>query len=142
STKRCIMPSYLAFTAKPGCEDQINKAYAKQRGDKAAWLVYSEKIIKEEIEFIQSPEGAGSYSHVRSQLHTVEDWNKIFPDYACGSGFIRINPRGVDNTFEVNEVAKFLITHRHLFAKIEGLDALCNEVLEVCGIRKPKAQAA
>lgn len=137
-----MMPTFLSFTAKPGCEDKINEAYAKQRGDTSAWLVYSEKIIKQEIAFIQSPEGAGCFSHVRAKLHTVEDWNTIFPDYACGSGFLRINPRGVDNTDEVNEVSKFLINHRDWFAKVEGLDALCSHALEVSGIRKSRSRAA
>ena len=124
------MSAFVSFTAKPGCEDRINEAYAKLTKGREPWLIYSQRVIKEEIAYIHSPEGEGSFSHVRSSLHTVEDWNRIFPDYALGSGFVRVNPRGVDNSAEVKRVARFVIDSRELFDKVEGLDAICSNTAQ------------
>ena len=46
------MGTYMEFKAKPGCEDQINAAYAAMTGDPDDWLVYSDRAIESEIAFI------------------------------------------------------------------------------------------
>ena len=84
------MGTYVTFRAKPGCEDQINEAYAAMTGLASDFLVFSDKIIRSEIEFIHSPEG-DDQKHLRPYLKTVSDWNKVFPVYEPGTGNIKIS---------------------------------------------------
>jgi len=118
------MGAYLTFEAKPGCEDQINAAYAAMTGEPSNWLVYSDGVIKSEIAFIQSPAG-DAQAHMRSWLHTVDDWNRAFTVWRSGTGQIKLS--GVDDEDEdrvtsIKRDIRFILDNRMLFAAITGLD--------------------
>lgn len=118
------MGTYLEFKAKPGCEDQINAAYAAMTGEPADWLVYSDKIIESEIAYIHSPAGKAQ-AHMRSWLNTVDDWNKAFTVWRSGTGQIKLS--GVDDkdkerVIGIKDDIKFILDNRMLFEAITGLD--------------------
>lgn len=118
------MGSYLDVCAKPGCEQQINEAYAKHMGDPQAWLVYSDEIIRSKIAYIHSPAGT-SQAHLREYLHTVEDWNHLFSIWKTGTGQLKLS--GVDDDDltcieHIRRTVAFVLDHRMLFQSITGLD--------------------
>ena len=120
------MGTYLELKAKPGCEDQINQAYAAHRGDAKHWLVYSDKIIEEEIRYIHSPKGAAQ-AHLRPYLKTLKDWQRVFPALKSGTGQLKLS--GLEFSEEESEEKRrliadiaFILNHRMLFSSIEGLD--------------------
>lgn len=121
------MGTYVTFSAKPGCADQINAAYAKTTGSDG-WLVYSASVIDNEIAYIQSPAGKAQ-AHLRPHLKTVEDWNRLFPSFREGTGQIKISGIADDEMCGplprreyVRRSIAFLLEHRMLFARIDGLD--------------------
>ena len=114
------MGTYLEFKAKPGCEDQINAAYAAMTGEPADWLVYSDKIIESEIAYIHSPAGKAQ-AHMRSWLNTVDDWNKAFTVWRSGTGQIKLS--GVDDkdkerVIGIKDDIKFILDNRMLFEAV------------------------
>lgn len=119
------MGTYVNFVAREGCEDQINAAYARLVGDEKQFIVYSEAVIRKEIEYIQSPAG-DDQAHLR-YIKTVEDWNRVFGS-VMGSGRGQIKISGLDEEYELEEWTRlkrdiaFLIEHFALFKKIDGLD--------------------
>jgi hypothetical protein len=114
------MGTYVTFRAKPGCEDQINEACAAMTGLASDFLVFSDKIIRSEIEFIHSPEG-DDQKHLRPYLKTVSDWNKVFPVYEPGTGNIKISALQNEDVSKVRQSISFLIRHRDLFSEVKGL---------------------
>ena len=118
------MGTYLEFTAKPGCEDQLNAAYAAHTGRADDFLVYSDKVIAAEIAFIHSPSGQGQ-AHLRRHLHTVEDWSRIFPMLRAGRGQRKLSGIGEDERERIANLRRdirFILDHRMLFQSITGLD--------------------
>lgn len=118
------MGTYLELKAKPGCEDQINTAYAAMTGEKNDWLVYSDRIIESEIAFIHSPAGKGQ-AHMRSWLNTVDDWNKAFAVWRSGTGQIKLSGVDDEDKERVTNIARdiqFILDNRMLFEAITGLD--------------------
>lgn len=116
------MGTYVTFQAKPGCNDQINAAYRAKIGPHDDWIVYSASVIEQEIAFIHSPAGQ-TQAHLRHQLHSVADWNRMFYVLREGVGQIKIS--GIDNEEQREKTRKdiaFLLEHRMLFARIDGLD--------------------
>ena len=118
------MGTYLEFKAKPGCEDQINAAYAAMTGDPDDWLVYSDRGIKSEIAFIHSPAGEAQ-AHMRSWLNTVDDWNNAFTVWRSGTGQIKLS--GVDDEDKervtgIERDIQFILDNRMLFEAVTGLD--------------------
>lgn len=122
------MGTYVEFQAKPGCEDQINAAYAAITGKPDDYIVNSATTIAAEIAYIHSPQGKAQ-KHLRPYLKTVSDWNGIFPIFRCGTGHIKVS--GSDGEEEAARVAEikrdiqFILDNRMLFARITGLDDAC-----------------
>ena len=121
------MGTYVTFTAKPGCADQINAAYAKEIGGNDS-LVYSARVIMDEIAYIHSPAGE-SQAHLRPHLKTVKDWNQVFPALREDTGQIKISWIADDEMCDllprrehIRKSIAFLLEHRMLFARIDGLD--------------------
>lgn len=118
------MGTYLEFRAKPGCEDQLNAAYAAMTGKPEDWLVYSEKIILSEIAWIHSPKGERQ-AHLRRFLRTVNDWEKCFPVLKVGYGRFKlsgIEEEEAERIATIKRDIKFILEHRMLFRLIDGLD--------------------
>jgi hypothetical protein len=118
------MGTYLEVVAKPGCEDQINAAYAKTTGKAGDYLVYSDSVIKSEIAYIHSPEGE-SQAHLRISLKTVDDWNEFYPGMRVGEGSAKLSGIDDDDAAGIEDIKRtvaFVLEHRMLFSSIKGLD--------------------
>lgn len=120
------MGTYLEFKAKPGCENQINQAYAEHRGNAKEWLVYSDDIIAEEIRYVHSVEGEGQ-AHLRPYLTSVQDWERVFPALKSGTGQLKLSglelsEEGLEEKQQLVSDIAFVLRHRMLFSSIEGLD--------------------
>lgn len=122
------MGAYVDLTARPGCEEQINQAYALCVGRPDAWLVYSRGIIETEIAYVHSEAAPKDQHHMRVWLHTVEDWEKALPTLKVGMGQIKVS-RGLSTDeesaaeeAEIRRDMKFVLDHRFLFSTVTGLD--------------------
>lgn len=115
------MGTYFELVAKPGCEDQINAAYAASLGKEGNYLVYSDKIIESEIAYIHSPKGKGQ-EHMRAWLHTVRDWNQAFPAFRSGTGQIKLSVDDDESINKIKLIIKFVLENRMLFKSVKGLD--------------------
>lgn len=131
------MGTYLDLEAKRGCEDQINELYRQMTGNPNDFLVYSDEVIRSEIEYIHSPAGE-SQAHMRPWLRTVQDWNMHFPTCRSGTGQIRLTGVGemlrnvsnpetkvdeeVQRVLQTQRDVQFVLDNRLLFKKIWGLD--------------------
>jgi hypothetical protein len=115
------MGTYVYFTAKEGCEDQINAAYRALTGDADEFIVYSTEVISKEIAVIHSPEGE-SQAHLRASLKTPADWNRLFPAWRSGTGQIKISSFETDERSALQRDVAFLLEHRMLLAEVTGLD--------------------
>lgn len=115
------MGTYLRFVAKPGCEDQINDAYSAISMDPKQWLVYSERVIADEIAFIHSSAGE-SQAHLRRHVRTMQDWESHFPNMRRGTGKIKLSAINDERESPIKRDIKFIIEHRKLFKSIDGID--------------------
>lgn len=116
------MGTYVQFQAKPGCADKLNERYVQKCPGDYPWIVYSARVIADEIRFIHSPEGA-SQAHLRPYLQSVADWSRIFPALREGTGQIKISGIGDEARRDVvKRAVLFLLTQQSLLSSIEGLD--------------------
>lgn len=116
------MKTSLEFVSKPGCEEQINKAYAQLTGIKDDWLVYSERVIMEEIAFMNSGEGRNHRAHLRDTLKTVADWDICFPDHAHGTGYVPLVANRQFDGARIKRDIEFVYQNQLLFQSIDGLE--------------------
>ena len=115
------MGTYVTLIAKPGCADQINQAYEMETGIPKNFLVYSEKVITEEIAFIHSQQGADQ-CHLRNSLNTTSDWETLFPILKVGMGQIKLSGCSDDDAECIRLDLLFVWSHESLFERIEGLE--------------------
>lgn len=118
------MGTYLQLEAKPGCEAQVNEAYAAITGKTGDFLVYSAEVIQAEIAYIHSAEGSAQ-AHLRRSLRTVADWNRLFPSERAGTGSLKLSGLDDEDAAAVDQakrVIAFILANRMLFARIDGLD--------------------
>ena len=122
------MGTYVEFRAKPGCEEQVNAAYASLTGNPDDYIVNSAKTIAADIAYIHSPKGKAQ-AHLRPYLKTVADWDRMFPVWCCGTGQIKVSGIDDDDVERIAEVKRdiqFLLDNRMLFTTITGLDDACS----------------
>lgn len=117
------MGNYINVRSKKGCEDLINDLWSREfKCD--SWLIYSKTVILDEIAYIQSGK-APSQTHLVPYLHTVDDWNNMFPAFKEGNGQVFISAFGADIAPEevdrLRKKVRFVLDHRFLFTKVTGL---------------------
>lgn len=118
------MGAYVQLVAKPGCEKQINEAYARWMNDASEWLVYSQPIVEHEIAWIHSAAGAAQ-AHLRPYLKTPADWERLFPVLKIGTGQFKVSGVEEDEQSRIEDIKRtieFVLDHRMLFQRIQGLD--------------------
>ena len=118
------MGTYIMVTAKPECISRVNADYAAITGNPAGWLVWSRPTIEAEITWIRSNGDNEREEALCNQVQTVEDWNRVFPLKKEGVGQIKISGISYDSDIrqKTQDVITWLVNHRDLFEKIEGLD--------------------
>lgn len=83
-------------------------------------------MIEAEIAYVHSEAADPAVHHMRGWLNTVKDWNEAFPVIGAGRGQFKLSfgdgEEGARLIERRRRDLKFILDHRFLFERVDGLD--------------------
>lgn len=113
------MGAYIYFETSEAKAEEFNKIWAKEFENDTFFL--TRKEIEKEVKDIQTNPDS-SLKHLKDEIKTVEDWNKVFP--ICKTGFAQIKVSGYGEEDEplLKKQIGFALKHKDYFESIRNVD--------------------
>ncbi|MFW6046807.1 MAG: hypothetical protein ACOCP4_03345 [Candidatus Woesearchaeota archaeon] len=112
------MGAYITFETTEKKAEEFNKLFEKKFNGES--FFHTREEIQAEVDKIQNDPNS-NLKHLKDEIKTVEDWNKVLPIAKIGYAQIKVSGFGDEEENDLREMIEFALEHKDYFESIKNV---------------------